>query len=256
MKALQGRTRHAACSPTARCQQRRRLVLRCAAKNTPPTFLEDSVTKGLLSWASGVAISCSKLKPATFGGLRGMVASADIKTDDLLVSVPKQAAITLAPKQRNPCRDFVTDEYWGAAPWCVKLAIRLLYEQRLGASSSKQPYLASLPSRVDVPVLWRRELVQQLQYPHLVHQVSCLCGGVRQPVLPAPPLVVAVRTATGSSVNRSGYLLHSPAITALQPTPLTPLRSLPPHTGPRPAAGVGYAVQAPAGRPGTRRGAG
>lgn len=181
------------CWTSALCQQRRRLVLRCAAKDAPPTYLEDSVTKGLLSWASGVGISCSKLKPATFGGLRGMVATADIKTDDLLVSVPKQAAITLAPKQRNPCRDFVTDEYWGAAPWFVKLAVRLLYEQRLGASSSKQPYLASLPSRVDVPVLWRRELVQQLQYPYLVHQVSrCCCSQTKQCITQAPLLALAL----------------------------------------------------------------
>jgi len=104
--------------------------------------------------------------------MRGMAAAAEIKPDDIVVSVPRQSAITLPPKSKCPCPDFVSPQYWESSPWFVKLAVRLLNEKRLGSQSSMQKYIQQLPKRVDVPVLWKQELVQQLQYPQLIHKVT------------------------------------------------------------------------------------
>lgn len=54
----------------------------------------------------------------------------------------------------------------------VKLGVRLLSEQRKGSQSQYHEWLKQLPHRVDSPVNWTPELVQQLQYPHLIHQVA------------------------------------------------------------------------------------
>ena len=48
-------------------------------------------------------IEFPKLQPAAFDGVRGLAAKADIAADDIIVSVPRQAALTLPPKQRCPC---------------------------------------------------------------------------------------------------------------------------------------------------------
>lgn len=50
--------------------------------------------------------------------------------------------------------------------------MRLLDEQRKGSQSKYQQWLKQLPRRVDSPVNWSPELVQQLQYPHLIHKVT------------------------------------------------------------------------------------
>jgi hypothetical protein len=101
-----------------------------------------------------------------------MAAGSEIKPDDIVVSVPREAAVTLPPKTKCPCPDFVTSQYWESSPWFVKLAVRLLNEKRQGSQSKMQKYLQQLPKRVDVPVLWKQELVQQLQYPQLIHKVG------------------------------------------------------------------------------------
>lgn len=54
----------------------------------------------------------------------------------------------------------------------VKLGVRLLHEQAKGPQSELYEYLKQLPRKVDSPVNWSQELVQQLQYPHLVHKVT------------------------------------------------------------------------------------
>lgn len=54
----------------------------------------------------------------------------------------------------------------------VKLGVRLLDEQRKGSHSKYIEWLTQLPRRVESPVNWSAELVQQLQYPHLIHKVT------------------------------------------------------------------------------------
>eukprot|EP00775_Hariotina_reticulata_P001404 gene1404-1747_t len=142
------------------------------SKQALPVFIEDAGTQSFLDWARSAGISSAKLKPATFNGIRGLAASIDIAFDELLVSVPRQAALTLPPKQRCPCPQFVHATYWDTAPWFAKLAVRLLHEQRQGQQSQYQAWLQQLPRTVNSPVNWSQEMVQQLQYAHLIHKVT------------------------------------------------------------------------------------
>lgn len=48
-------------------------------------------------------IEFPKLQPAAFQGVRGLAAKNDITADEIIVSVPRSAALSLPPKQRCPC---------------------------------------------------------------------------------------------------------------------------------------------------------
>lgn len=48
-------------------------------------------------------IQFAKLQPAAFDGVRGLAAKNDMAADEIIVSVPRQTALTLPPKQRCPC---------------------------------------------------------------------------------------------------------------------------------------------------------
>lgn len=137
-----------------------------------PVYIQDALTTSFLDWARSAGIAFDRLRPAQFAGLRGLAASAQIKTDDLVLSVPRQAALTLPPKQRCPCPEYVTAEFWDSAPWFVKLGVALLAEKKKGAGSRLHQYIQQLPKDVDQPVTWSDERLQQLQYPYMIHKVS------------------------------------------------------------------------------------
>lgn len=84
-----------------------------------PVYIEDAATQAFLDWARAAGIAFAKARVAAFGGERGLAAAADIAADDVIVSVPRGAALTLPPKQRCPCPEFVAPAYWDASPWCV-----------------------------------------------------------------------------------------------------------------------------------------
>lgn len=52
---------------------------------------------------AAAGIEFPKLQPAAFDGVRGLAARNDIPADEIIVSVPRQIALTLPPKQRCPC---------------------------------------------------------------------------------------------------------------------------------------------------------
>ncbi|KAJ9505775.1 hypothetical protein QJQ45_006438 [Haematococcus lacustris] len=161
-------------------------------------ILADSRTQKFVEWCrDSLRVESSKLRPATFKGLRGMAAAeGGIKADDLIISsqhallpqspnptqpalhpaaaaaVPRLASITLAPGARCPCPAFVAPEYWRAQPWFVQMGIMLLHEQRLGAASRLSRYIEQLPRSFDAPVLWTPQQLQQLQCPHTIQQVQ------------------------------------------------------------------------------------
>lgn len=156
-------------------RHRSSLAVRAAKAPQPPAVsLEDSKTKSFIEWAKQSKIKFSKLYPASFGGVRGIACSAPVKEEELLLTVPRDIAITLAPKQRNACPELVTDEFWKAAPWFAKLACQILYQKNLGTKSKLHTYLQQLPASVDAPVTWDQSQLQQLQYPHLIQQVGAL----------------------------------------------------------------------------------
>ncbi|KIZ03308.1 hypothetical protein MNEG_4645 [Monoraphidium neglectum] len=138
----------------------------------PPVYIQDAVTTAFLDWAKAAGVAFDRLRPAAYGGLRGLAAAAPIKTDDLILSVPRAAALTLPPRQRCPCPEYVTAEFWDAAPWFARLGVRLLAERAKGGASRLQRYLQQLPKDLDTPVTWSDERLQQLQYPYLIQKVA------------------------------------------------------------------------------------
>ncbi len=139
----------------------------------PAVLLDDSRTQAFLNWARGPAsIRFAGVRPSTFGGVRGLAASADIANDALIVEVPRRSAVVLAPKQRNSCPGLVTDDWWRSAPWFAKMGAMLLWNKRQGSSSPLSAWVAQLPADTGVPVLWSERQVAALQYPHLIAQVA------------------------------------------------------------------------------------
>jgi hypothetical protein len=64
--------------PRSRWQQRNQRRIAPAASQQTVTLLEDSKTASFLNWARQSGIEFNKLRPATFQGLRGLLASFDI----------------------------------------------------------------------------------------------------------------------------------------------------------------------------------
>ncbi|KAL6755314.1 hypothetical protein V8C86DRAFT_2679007 [Haematococcus lacustris] len=167
------------------CQYRHRIVhcsiagpnaARASTQEQPQNavILADSRTQKFVEWCrDSLRVESSKLRPATFKGLRGMAAAeGGIKADDLIISIPRLASITLAPGARCPCPAFVAPDYWRAQPWFVQMGIMLLHEQRLGEASRLSRYIEQLPRSFDAPVLWTPQQLQQLQCPHTIQQVQ------------------------------------------------------------------------------------
>ncbi len=151
------------CRPSTRCN---------AEPQQPPAYIQDSLTQTLLQWAKEQGLQFSSVKPAMFSGLRGLAAAVNIRQDDIMMSVPRDVAITARAGQKCPCPDFISPDFWAAAPWFAKIAIQLLREQQLGPQSRLAPYLASLPASVDTPITWTQAQLQQLQYHHIIQQVD------------------------------------------------------------------------------------
>ncbi|KAF8066315.1 SETD4 [Scenedesmus sp. PABB004] len=164
--------RRAAGAASAAAGGPRRRRRACPPPAALPVRLEDAGTAALTDWARRVGIEFPKLRPAMFDGVRGMEAASDIAPDEIIVSVPRAQALTLPPKQRCPCPEYVAPAYWDASPWFVKLGVRLLAEQRKGPGSAYAPWLAQLPRGADTPVHWSPQLLQQLCYPPLAHKVT------------------------------------------------------------------------------------
>ena len=53
----------------------------------------------------------------------------------------------------------------------VKMALMLHYEQQRGEASRFWPYVSTLPSEYPVPMNWRDDELDQLQYPPLQSEV-------------------------------------------------------------------------------------
>jgi hypothetical protein len=69
---------------------------------------EEAVTKDYLSeWAEQAGVVFPKLTQAFFGELRGGKALAGIEPDEVFVTVPRAAALVVAPNERCPCPEFV-----------------------------------------------------------------------------------------------------------------------------------------------------
>lgn len=53
-------------------------------------------------------------------GVRGMAATEAVKRGDMLVSLPRSAALLAAPGQQCPFPEWVHPAFWDGKPWCVR----------------------------------------------------------------------------------------------------------------------------------------
>ena len=51
------------------------------------------------------------------------------------------------------------------------MALKLLYERKLGSESKLAPYVAALPADFSTPLSWTEAQLQALRYPHLQQEV-------------------------------------------------------------------------------------
>jgi hypothetical protein len=202
----------------------------------PAVYLDDAPTRALVAWARDVAKIAgfgSKVKPATFAGLRGLAATSAAEEGDLLLSVPRASAITLPPKRR--CPEGVPSGWWERAPWYARLAALLLLEKRRVAAAAAAaagggggggdaksarplmaPYLATLPQSFrEMPYYWTDAQLDALRYPALQQAVreqrrewrqlhdSWAAEAATQQAPPAPPTLAELEWALSAVRSRT-----------------------------------------------------
>ncbi|KAL4457348.1 hypothetical protein ABPG75_012213 [Micractinium tetrahymenae] len=170
--------------PAGRC---RRSAAAAASSGTAPSQAggsaasrEAAVTKDYLAWVQQSGIISPKLTQAYFGELRGAAAVEDIAADEVFVTVPRAAALVVAPNERCPCPDFVDPAFYKEAPWFVKMAVLLLWERQKGRASPVWGYIEQLPASIDTPVRWSEGELAELQYAHAIGEVRQQQGSWRQ----------------------------------------------------------------------------
>jgi hypothetical protein len=118
---------------------------------------------GLMTWARSADIQSPKLIVADFDGLRGMAAAIDIAIDDKVVSLPKEMALLVTPRQKCPFPELCDPGFWSSAPWFLKMSLLLLAESRAGDASRLSGYVESLPQAFDTPFHWEPAELEALQ---------------------------------------------------------------------------------------------
>lgn len=132
----------------------------------------DATTDRYLNWASQAGITSPKVTQAFFGPIRGAKALDNIQPGEIFITVPKTAALVVAPKDRCPCPpDYINVDYYKKAPWFIQMAAQLLYNRSLGSQSPVWGFIEQLPTSIDAPVRWTLEDLNQLQYPELATRV-------------------------------------------------------------------------------------
>jgi len=142
------------------------------ATRTAANTATADATDRYLSWASQAGITSPKVTQAFFGPIRGAKALDYIQPGETFITVPKPAALVVAPKERCPCPpDYIDADYYKKAPWFIQMAVQLLYNRSLGRQSPVWGFIEQLPTSIDAPVRWTLEDLDQLQYPELATRV-------------------------------------------------------------------------------------
>lgn len=99
---------------------------------------------------------------------RGTVAKKNIKTDEPLVTLPRDSALVVLEGQENPHAEFISDALWeaaGEAKWALRVALVLLREYALGEESAFSAYVKQLPEVFNLIGSYSDEEIRLMQYP-------------------------------------------------------------------------------------------
>ena len=98
---------------------------------------------------------------------RGVKATADIRSEDDLVRLPRAACMLVIEGQENPHEEYISNELWAKAGderWALRVALVLLYEKSLGRQSKFYEYIEQLPKSFENLGTWTEGEVRELQY--------------------------------------------------------------------------------------------
>ena len=127
------------------------------------------------SWRQQNNILAPNVEVAYVGGggedgndlYRGVKATADIRSEDDLVRLPRAACMLVIEGQENPHEEYISNELWAKAGderWALRVALVLLYEKSLGRQSKFYEYIEQLPKSFENLGTWTEGEVRELQY--------------------------------------------------------------------------------------------
>ena len=102
-------------------------------------------------WLTSNGAELEAVMLSEFGdGLRGVVATRDIQTGEVLISIPRELILDVADAEMSPVSGIwkmgCSPQETPPLPGYAKLALALIYESRLGDTSTRRPYIQMLPS--------------------------------------------------------------------------------------------------------------
>lgn len=139
---------------------------------------QDPKWSELASWATESGLKWQKWvvgEVAGIQGLRGAIATQNLKEDEVIVSAPPEATIMV--RVNDPCpfpASFLSAEYWDEMSefWNMRMGLRLLFEKRKGDESTFAPYIKVLPEAFTTPMCWTDAEVQELQWEPLIEDIN------------------------------------------------------------------------------------
>ena len=147
----------------------------------------DVALLDFIQFAIARKIEFASVRPAVGAdGVRGIFATAPVEPKDTLISVPRTAALVVAPGERSPTLPAAAtaagtragrlpDAAWAALPWFGQLAVKLAAEAAAGPASAMHDFVRALPQQpVDLPAMWTSEDVAMLHYPFLEAKVRAI----------------------------------------------------------------------------------
>ena len=100
------------------------------------------------------------------GGLRGAIATEDVREGEVLVSAPEAAVLSVRQADSCPLPGYFVDPgYWDsiANKWEMRMALLLLFEKSLGEKSAWAPWLDMLPNSFGLPLTFCDSELEDLQ---------------------------------------------------------------------------------------------
>jgi hypothetical protein len=146
------------------------LGLRMAAfkHENPDLGMDDERWTTLTKWAQKSGMSWGGWKVGVAPtGIRGAIATRDIERGEVIVAAPKHATIFTQIGQKIPFPEsFMSEEAWDSLDerfWNTKMALRLLYEKRLGEESAFKDYISVLPDDFTTTLFFKEQEIPELQ---------------------------------------------------------------------------------------------
>lgn len=171
---------------------------------------QEEKLQQLRQWCNSNGVRFHSVQILSRNHQRGLYATSDIGSGDIIISIPRRVAIIADVSNGNPPDLHVfrgiAPSFWKTASWETRLVITLLDECALGSASLFHPYLDILPSN-PWSALWayqvagRQKLVEQLKSYRMHHVADSYRAHVKS-------IFVAFQNALPSALRAQVSLLQ------------------------------------------------